>query len=198
MRSPSGEQSIGAWFNANNRISGDSTDGIYEVEVTIPAFSEPGEWTVSFIETQDNVGNHDFQHVDNADANIPSRLAVTIDVSNDSFGDGSAVGEISPSDFDRAELFVDESNLKIIDFFFGGEISEPQDRSQIAQRFQVYLNGVESSVLDGGDWLPDGANPGRNDFSIDLGDITLKNTDRLEVYYSFDVNDGLGDYLRTA
>ena len=74
----------------------------------------------------------------------------------------------------------------------------PQDRNQIAQRFKAYLNGVETSVLDGGDWLEDSDNPARNDFSIDLGDISLNNTDNLEISYSFDENDELGDYLRTV
>ena len=96
------------------------------------------------------------------------------------------VENFSLPDFERAELFIDDSNLKIIDFFFGAELSAPQDRNQIAQRFKAYLNGVETSVLDGGDWLEDSDNSARNDFSIDLGDISLNNTDNLEISYSFD------------
>ena len=65
LRSPSGEQSVWAWFSENNRISGDSTDGVYEIEITIPAFSEAGEWKVHSIETRDTVGNSDYQNVDN-------------------------------------------------------------------------------------------------------------------------------------
>ena len=128
MRSPSGEQSIGAWFNANNRISGDSTDGIYEVEVTIPAFSEPGEWTVSFIETQDNVGNHDFQHVDNADVNIPGYLQSTLEVL-------SSVNDASPPIFESLSLSQDSVDVSSSDqtLTFTARITD--DLSGITEKF---------------------------------------------------------------
>ena len=60
-------------------------------------FSEPGEWTVSFIETQDNVGNHDFQHVDNADVNIPGYLQSTLEVL-------SSVNDASPPIFESLSI----------------------------------------------------------------------------------------------
>ena len=83
LRSPSGDQSIWAWFSEDNRISGDSTDGVYEREITIPAFSEAGEWKVHSIETRDTVGNSDYQNVDNVDGNIPANLQLAIDVLSD-------------------------------------------------------------------------------------------------------------------
>ena len=86
-------------------------------------------------ETKDNVGNNYSQHIDNAGESIPAGLQIAIDVFNEA---GPPVGEIAPHDFARAELFVDDSNVTIIDLFFGGELSEPQDRNQIAQRFKAF------------------------------------------------------------
>lgn len=55
--SPSGQQVISGGYNAPNRVSGDSLDGVYQVSAHIPQFSEAGTWRVIQIFLRDRVGN---------------------------------------------------------------------------------------------------------------------------------------------
>ena len=57
FQSPSGAQSVSTLFSASNRVSGDEFDGVYEATVVVPAFSEPGVWTVSFVFLRDAANN---------------------------------------------------------------------------------------------------------------------------------------------
>jgi len=52
--SPSENQYIGGWINL---ISGSELDGIYEMTMTVPKYSERGTWKLSFLTIVDNVGN---------------------------------------------------------------------------------------------------------------------------------------------
>jgi hypothetical protein len=55
--SPSGQQNQGRYIYSHHRISGDEFDGIYEVTVTFPQYSEAGTWNVDKLYTLDNVRN---------------------------------------------------------------------------------------------------------------------------------------------
>ena len=44
--SPSGQQVSSGGYNAQNRVSGNSLDGVYQVSAVIPQFSEAGTWRV--------------------------------------------------------------------------------------------------------------------------------------------------------
>jgi hypothetical protein len=52
--SPSGQHYASAWFGLS---SGTNLNGTYSGTVTIPAFTEPGAWTVNDLYVVDNVGN---------------------------------------------------------------------------------------------------------------------------------------------
>ena len=52
--SPSGKQSAGARLNL---VSGTNINGTWQGQIFIPAYSEPGTWTVSEVSSSDNVGN---------------------------------------------------------------------------------------------------------------------------------------------
>ena len=60
LAGPTLKHSIRVGFSATERVSGDESDGIYEVSVPILQFSETGVWTVEFVGLQDNVGNMAF------------------------------------------------------------------------------------------------------------------------------------------
>jgi hypothetical protein len=47
--SPGGSSSLAGFFNEGTLTSGDSIDGMYEYDITLPIFSEQGSWTVSSI-----------------------------------------------------------------------------------------------------------------------------------------------------
>ena len=55
--SPSGQQVISGGYNAQNRVSGNSLDGIYQVTASVPQFSEAGQWRFIQIFMKDLVGN---------------------------------------------------------------------------------------------------------------------------------------------
>ncbi len=59
-------------------VSGDSLDGIYEGTVTIPQYSEPGEWKVNLIFLNDNLNNFTYYYTsDLENLNFPTILSVT-------------------------------------------------------------------------------------------------------------------------
>ncbi len=53
--SPSGQHYAYAYFYLT---SGTNLNGTYTGTATIPAFTEPGAWTLDWVIVQDNVGNH--------------------------------------------------------------------------------------------------------------------------------------------
>jgi len=57
FKSPSGGQSASVSLSPNDRISGDELDGVYEDEMTLPRYSEPGTWKLDYISLSDNVEN---------------------------------------------------------------------------------------------------------------------------------------------
>jgi hypothetical protein len=52
-----GRQSIRITFYSTNRIEGSATDGTYRATVTLPRYSELGEWNLSWLQAYDAVGN---------------------------------------------------------------------------------------------------------------------------------------------
>lgn len=60
-----GRQAIRARFTTNELVSGDATDGVYVATVTVPRYSELGEWTMSWVQILDKVGNELFLIEDN-------------------------------------------------------------------------------------------------------------------------------------
>ena len=71
--SPSGTQSV-ANFSLQ---SGTALDGMYQGVATIPAFSEPGIWTVNRVVLSDNVGNYRFYYTSDLQAlGFPTTLTV--------------------------------------------------------------------------------------------------------------------------
>ena len=72
-----------ATFNSGNRISGDARDGVYEVSVSFPQFSEAGTWRtgglgLSAIRMDDQAGNISFlSEADLIGQGFPTQLEVT-------------------------------------------------------------------------------------------------------------------------
>ena len=60
FRSPSGGQSVNAFFSSFNRTSGDELDGTYETDMTPPQFSESGTWELNFFFGRDSANNSSF------------------------------------------------------------------------------------------------------------------------------------------
>ena len=55
--SPSGGQFVDAMLSASELISGTTTDGVYEYQMTVPRLAESGVWTISSFLLVDQVGN---------------------------------------------------------------------------------------------------------------------------------------------
>jgi len=60
LRSPSGKEFLWSEFNSGDRISGNSTNGIYQVRFQLPQYSEEGAWTIDYIELIDRTYNTRF------------------------------------------------------------------------------------------------------------------------------------------
>jgi hypothetical protein len=60
LRSPSGKEFLYSEFTWGNRISGNSTNGTYQVQFELPQYSEEGDWTVDYIELIDRNYNTRF------------------------------------------------------------------------------------------------------------------------------------------
>jgi hypothetical protein len=74
--SPSGEQRVLGGI-AYNRISGTAQDGVYQVVVTFPQFSEAGVWRVYAVEAKDAVDNYLLLYTaDLAAAGFPTQFTV--------------------------------------------------------------------------------------------------------------------------
>jgi hypothetical protein len=57
LDSPSGTKFINAGFGGSDRISGTSKNGAYQFDVTVPRFSEPGDWMLTRLVLVDIAGN---------------------------------------------------------------------------------------------------------------------------------------------
>jgi hypothetical protein len=55
--SPTSDQWIQFYFSESDRVSGTVLDGVYEVEISVPQYSEPGLWRVYAVSFFDRVGN---------------------------------------------------------------------------------------------------------------------------------------------
>jgi hypothetical protein len=76
--SPSGGQYQSVFLDSSTRISGNARDGIYSASLIFPQFSEAGTWTVSFMESRDELGNRVvLQGSDITDRGFPNELGVT-------------------------------------------------------------------------------------------------------------------------
>lgn len=58
FRSASGNQFVNAFITAQQRVSGDNKDGIYNAVVTFPQYSKAGMWNVLEIEARDEANNY--------------------------------------------------------------------------------------------------------------------------------------------
>ncbi|MCX6973029.1 MAG: MBG domain-containing protein [Verrucomicrobia bacterium] len=60
LRSPSGKEFLWSVFTLGDRISGNSTNGTYQVQFELPQYSEEGAWTIDYIELVDRNYNTRF------------------------------------------------------------------------------------------------------------------------------------------
>ncbi|NDG72382.1 MAG: hypothetical protein EBY32_14040, partial [Proteobacteria bacterium] len=60
LRSPSGKEFLWSNFTLLDRISGNSTNGTYQVQFDLPQYSEEGAWTIDYINLSDKNYNNRF------------------------------------------------------------------------------------------------------------------------------------------
>ncbi|HPR65622.1 MAG TPA: SdrD B-like domain-containing protein, partial [Methanothrix sp.] len=107
FESPSDGQSVGVSLSFNDRISGDELDGIYEDEMTLPQYSEPGTWKLDYISLSDSVGNRKRLSQDDAKAlGFPTEFEV------ESLGDAKPPDVLS-FDFDPKAVDTSTSSQEI-------------------------------------------------------------------------------------
>jgi hypothetical protein len=76
FRSPSGNQFVDTWWDSNYRINGDEFKGDYENTLTLPQFSEQGNWSIEYVLLRDQATNMAFlQTADVQNLGFPTTLA---------------------------------------------------------------------------------------------------------------------------
>ena len=78
LRSPSGKEFLWSEFTWANRISGNSTNGTYQIQFELPQYSEEGAWTIDCIELVDK--NYNTRFLIPANLTAPQLAASTIQV----------------------------------------------------------------------------------------------------------------------
>jgi hypothetical protein len=87
FRSPSGTQQQGCGVGFPS--SGDSFDGVYRCDISIPQFAESGTWVAWVVSADDQVGNGSLFYYDELRARgFPTDLAVSGGACSDRDGDG--------------------------------------------------------------------------------------------------------------
>ena len=77
FRSPSGNQANGC---LGFLISGTNLSGTWQCQMTLPAYSEAGTWTLDHVQVQDNVGNVRYYYTSQLQAlGFPTQLIVNSD-----------------------------------------------------------------------------------------------------------------------
>ena len=153
MVSPSGQQVSSAGYNAPNRISGNSLDGVYEVSAVIPQFSEAGTWRVIQVFLNDTVGNGVvLRDPDLIARGFPIELVVN-------GGPDLAPPDLAEFSFDPTSLDVSGGaqnltfTLRIIDtlsgFQFGNFVLQSPSGQQVISGGYNFPNRVSGDALDG-------------------------------------------------
>jgi hypothetical protein len=78
LRSPSGKEFLWSEFTLADRISGNSTNGTYQVQFELPQYSEEGTWTIDYIELVDK--NYNTRFLIPANLTAQQLAATTIQV----------------------------------------------------------------------------------------------------------------------
>jgi hypothetical protein len=78
LRSPSGKEFLWSNFTLLDRISGNSTNGTYQIQFELPQYSEEGAWTIDYIELVDK--NYNTRFLIPANLTAPQLAASTIQV----------------------------------------------------------------------------------------------------------------------
>jgi hypothetical protein len=76
FRSATGNQFVSVNMNSQNRISGDSRDGVYQKEAVFPQYSKSGDWHIYEINAYDSSNYRHFYSPDLAARSFPTELQV--------------------------------------------------------------------------------------------------------------------------
>src|SRR5205085_621661 len=96
--SPSGNQGVGGGMFF---VSGTDLNGTYQANLTVPAFSEPGTWTVNYVYVTDKVNNNQYYFASDLIAlGFPTQLIV------DSSTTVVLASSIDPSSYDQSVTFT--------------------------------------------------------------------------------------------
>jgi hypothetical protein len=99
FRSLTGNQFVSVNMNSQNRITGDSRDGVYQKEAVFPQFSKAGEWHIYEINTYDSSNYRNFYNPDLTARSFPTELQV-ISVNEDVTSPEIIDFNFTPSTFD--------------------------------------------------------------------------------------------------
>ncbi len=78
LTSPSGKQWQGLVNYYVTQVSGTPLSGVWQGQITMPRYSEPGNWQVNFMTLEDNANNFSYLYTSNLQAmGFPTTIAVT-------------------------------------------------------------------------------------------------------------------------
>jgi hypothetical protein len=163
---PGGDVTVDASFLPGTRVSGDSKDGVYVAEMTIPAHSPTGTWTVEQFWIYDEAGNAaSLDAADLAGAGFPTSFNQT----GPGDEDPPQITELSitPASVDTSSGPASVTvTARIVDTLAGAGSPQGSGTVALLRFYSPSKNQIVDAVMDGGDRVSGSAQDGVYTVSI--------------------------------
>jgi hypothetical protein len=146
LRSPSGKEFLWSEFTLDDRISGNSTNGTYQVQFELPQYSEEGAWTIDYIELIDR--NYNTRFLIPANLTAQQLAAATIQVQG--WPRGWEQQTLAASTTTKGNATIQLSNLT---HTYSGSEKVPSvvtNPSNLSQNVTLTYNGTTTPPIDAG------------------------------------------------
>ena len=148
LRSPSGKEFLWSEFSWADRISGNSTNGTYQVQFELPQYSEEGAWTIDYIELVDR--NYNTRFLIPANLTTQQLAASTIQVQG--WARGWEQQSFASATSTKGNATIQLSNLNLT---YNGTEKVPTiatNPGNLTQNVTLTYNGTTTPPIDAGSY----------------------------------------------
>jgi hypothetical protein len=148
LRSPSGKEFLWSEFTWGNHISGNITNGTYQVQFDLPQYSEEGAWTIDYIELVDR--NYNTRFLIPANLTAQQIAASTIQVQG--WPRGWEQQSYTSATSSKGNAAIQLSNLS---FTYDGAEKVPSvvtNPSNLSQNVTLTYNGTTTPPIEPGNY----------------------------------------------
>jgi hypothetical protein len=146
LRSPSGKEFLWSEFTWGNRISGNSTNGTYQLEFELPQYSEEGAWMIDYIELVDKNYNTRFL----IPANLAAQQLATSSIQVQGWPRGWEQQSFTPAAATKGNATIQLTNLS---FTYNGTEKVPSVATNpvnLTQNVTLTYNGTTTPPIEAG------------------------------------------------